>query len=99
MENKLKITIGIPTNRGLRPKMAQSLLDLVALGGYNFHIVIAEEGYTIAENRNYLATKAFNNNSDYLLMADDDMIFPPDTLDKLIANNKYICGVAYHPRS
>jgi len=54
MENKLKITIGIPTNRGLRPKMAQSLLDLVALGGYNFHIVIAEEGYTIAENRKLL---------------------------------------------
>src|SRR3990167_6433896 len=95
-----RITIGIPTNRqGMRPKMVQCLSNLINHGGYNFHIVIAEEGYTIAENRNYLATKAFNNNSDYLLMADDDMIFPPDTLDKLIANNKDICGVAYHPRS
>ena len=95
----MKVTIGIPTNRGLRPKMAQCLLDLVAHGGYDFHIVVAEEGYTIAENRNYLATKALNNNSDYLLMIDDDMTFPPDTLDTLIKNDKDICGVAYHPRS
>ena len=95
-----KITIGIPTNRqGMRPKMVQCLSDLINKGGYDFHIVIAEEGYTIAENRNYLASKALNNNSDYLLMADDDMTFPPDTLDKLIANNKDIIGVAYHPRS
>lgn len=94
-----KVTIAVPTNRGLRPKMAQSLLDLVAHGGYDFHIVVAEEGYTIAENRNYIAVKALNNKSDYLLMVDDDMTFEPETLDKLIANGKDICGVAYHPRS
>lgn len=94
-----KITIGLPTNRGLRPKMAQSVLEMIAHGGYDFHIVVAEEGYTIAENRNYLAVKALNNNSDFLFMADDDMIFPPDTLDKLVANDKDIVGVAYHPRS
>ena len=95
----MKITIGIPTNRGLRPKMAQSILDLVAHGGYEFHIVIAEEGYTIAENRNYLAVKALNNKSDYLLFIDDDMVFPPDMLDKLIENKKDIIGISYHPRT
>ena len=97
--NMNKITVGIPTNRGLRPKMAQSLLNLVVHGGYEFHIVVAEEGYTIAENRNYLTVQALNNNSDYLLMIDDDMTFEPDMLDKLIENKKDIIGVAYHPRS
>ena len=95
----IKVSIGIPTNRGLRPKMAQCLLDLVARGGYDFHIVIAEEGYTIAENRNYLAVKSLNNESEYILMIDDDMTFEPDLLDNLIENKKDICGVAYHPRS
>ncbi len=73
-------------------------MELVARGGYDFHIVIAEEGYTIAENRNYIAVQAFNNNSDYLLMCDDDMTFPPDLVDRLLENKKDICGVAYHPR-
>jgi GT2 family glycosyltransferase len=92
------VTIACPTNRGIQPKTFQCLMELVAHGGYNFHIVVASEGYTIAENRNYIAVQALNNKSDYLLMIDDDMVFPPDTLDKLISNKKDICGVAYHSR-
>lgn len=66
---------------------------------YEFHVIVPSEGYTIAENRNYIAVQALNNKSDYLLMVDDDMTFPPETLNKLISNKKEICGVAYHPRS
>jgi len=97
----IKITIGLPTNRGLRPKMAQSVLDLVAYSSkkYDLHIVVAEEGYTISENRNYLSVQALNNNSDFLFMMDDDMICPPDTIEKLVADDKDIIGIAYHPRS
>ena len=76
----------------------QCLMELVAHGGYDFYIIVAEEGYTTAENRNYIAVQAANNKSDYLLMIDDDMVFPPDTLDRLLANQKDICGVAYHSR-
>jgi GT2 family glycosyltransferase len=94
----MKITLAIPTNRGLNPKTFECLLNLVAHGGYDFNIVVAEEGYTIAENRNYIAFQALNSKSDYLLMIDDDMTFSADTLDKLLANNKDICGVAYHSR-
>ena len=94
----MKITIACPTNRGLNPKTFQCLLELVARGGYDFHILVASEGYTIAENRNWIATQACKNDSDYLLMVDDDMTFESDLLDKLLANNKDICGVAYHPR-
>ncbi len=95
----MKLTISCPTNRGINPKTFQCLCELVAHGGYDFHIVIAEEGYTIAENRNYMAVQAINNGSEYILMVDDDMTFPPDLLDKLLANQKDIIGVAYHPRS
>lgn len=94
----MKVTIAIPTNRGINAKTMQSLLELVAHGGYEFNILVASEGYTIAENRNYIAVQALKSKSDYLLMIDDDMTFQPDLLDNLIANDKDICGVAYHPR-
>ena len=96
----MKISLAIPTNRGLQPKTMQCLLELVAFGNnkYKWDILIAENGYTIAENRNYIAVQALNNNSDYLLFIDDDMTFPPDLLDKLIASQKDIIGVAYHSR-
>ena len=96
----IKITLAIPSNRGLKTKMAESALRMVAYSKqYDWHLIVPSEGYSIAENRNYAAVQALNNNSDYLMMIDDDMIFEPDLLDKLIANNKDIIGVAYHPRS
>ena len=94
----LKITLAVPSNRGINPITFQCLLELIAHGGYEFDILVAEEGYTVAENRNYIATQAVRNKSDYLLMIDDDMTFPSDTLDQLIADNKDIVGVAYHSR-
>ena len=94
----IKITIGIPTNRGLQPKTMQSLLEMVAISDYDFCFVIATEGYTISENRAYIATQALKNNSDYLLFIDDDMVFPPDTLDRLLAYKKEIIGVASNSR-
>jgi len=94
----MKITIAIPSNRGLVPATFQCILELLARGKYDFHLIVPEEGYTVAENRNYIAVQALNNKSDYLLMIDDDMTFPPDTLDKLLANKKDICGVGYHSR-
>lgn len=95
----MKITIACPVYGGFQPKTVQCLMELVAHGGYDFHILMAENGYTIAENRNYITVQSLNNKSDYLLMIDADMTFEPTILDDLLANNKDICGVAYHPRS
>lgn len=95
----MKITIGMPVYGGIEPQTLQCLMDLVAKSKHNIHVVIAEDGYTIAENRNYITVQALNNKSDYLLMIDADMTFESDLLDRLIANDKDICGVAYHPRA
>ena len=93
-------SIAVPTNRGLQPKTMQCLLELVAQSSrkYDLYIIVPSEGYTIAENRTYSTVQALNNKSDYLLFIDDDMTFPADLLDTLIANNKEICGTAYHSR-
>ncbi len=92
-----KITIASLSNRGFRPETVKSLLELNC--PYEKEIVIATQGYHIAENRNFIATQAIINKSDYLLMVDDDMIFPPDTLERLLTHRKDVVGVAYKPRN
>lgn len=94
----MKILLAIPTNRGVKGKTVKCLLDLVANSKYEFEIVVAEEGYTISENRNYIASQAIKKNCDYVLMIDDDMTFPADTLDKLLATGQRIVGVLAHSR-
>ena len=94
----MKICIGVPTNRSVKAKTAQSLLELVARGGHEFCFVFATEGYTVAENRNYIVVQALNAKCDWLLFVDDDMTFPPDTLERLLAHGKRIIGVASHSR-
>lgn len=95
----MKILLGIPTNRGIKSKTVKSLLDMVAYSQHDFVIVMATEGYTTAENRNYLAVQALRENADYLMMVDDDMTFPKDTLEKLLAVEQGIVGVASNSRA
>jgi len=92
---KLKICCGLPTNRKVKPKTAQSLLDLVANSKYDYKIIVSTRGYNTSENRNYIAAQAVNSNCDYLFFIDDDMIFPPDTLDELLLCDKDIVGGVY----
>lgn len=93
-----KICIGLLSNRGFEQQMVLSLLKAVNKSKLDFHFEVATEGYTIAENRNFLAAKALQNNCTHLLMIDDDMIFPDDLIDRLLAHDKEIVGVNYHPR-
>lgn len=92
-----KVAIAMACNRGIQPKTVTSLLELVAHSKVDF-FVIAEEGYTISENRAYCVAQARQNDCTHLLFVDDDMIFPPDTLEKLLAHQKEIVGTLYHSR-
>lgn len=93
-----RITLGIPSNRGIRSKTAKCLLELVARGGHEFHICLADEGFTTAQNRIYMAIQAQKNNSDYILMIDDDMTFSKEILEQLVATGKEIVGVNSYSR-
>lgn len=95
---RTKITIGIPCNRVIKPATMQSLLDMIAFSDYDYQFIVATEGYTIAENRAYIAVQAQRNKSDYLLFIDDDMVFPKDTLETLIGHEKEVIGVPYYSR-
>ncbi len=92
----MKIAITSLSNRGFRPETVKSLLELNC--PYEKSVIIATQGYHIAENRNYIANKALKENCDYIFTVDDDMIFSPDTLERMLVHKKDIVGVAYHPR-
>lgn len=82
----------------MKAKTVESLLNLVAHTEADYHFVLATEGFTISENRNYITFQALNNGSDYLLFVDDDMVFPNNTLSALIATGKRIVGTLSYSR-
>lgn len=94
----MKIAIGIPTNRLIKPRTAHSLLRLIAHSKNNYEILVSTRGYNTSENRNWIATKAVNSGCSHLLFIDDDMIFPEDTLERLLAHDKDIVGAVYNTK-
>ncbi len=92
----MKVTILIPANKPIRPKTVKSLADMIAVSPYEFLTILAEEGYTPSEKRNYGIVQSLNNNCDFTLFIDDDMVFPPETLKTLISRDKDIIGGLYY---
>lgn len=52
----------------------------------------------IASSRMWLAHQALEKGATHLFFVDSDMLFPPDTLKKLLAHDKGIVGVEYNKR-
>lgn len=91
----LRIAIGIPTNRLIKPKTAESVMNLIAHSKYDYEILISTRGYNTSENRNWIAAQAVKRGCDYLFFIDDDMILPEETLDELLNAEKDIVGGIY----
>lgn len=92
LNNRLRITVGIPTATAyFHQKFVQSLMSLRYPPNTDaFHSIVT--GYQLPFARNRIVEEALNNNSDYLLFIDADMIFPPDLLTKLLAHGKDLCN-------
>lgn len=91
----MKIAIGIPTNRLIKPKTAESVMNLVAHSKHDYQILVSTRGYNTSENRNWIAAQACQRGCDYLFFVDDDMILPEDTLERLLEAEKDIIGGVY----
>lgn len=94
----MKIAICLPTNRGLRPKTLESLLKLIAHSKLEYEVLISTKGFNTAENRTWLAAQAVKRNCTHTFWVDDDMIYPEDTLERLLAHDKDIVGAKYANR-
>ena len=91
----IKVAIGLPTNRLVRPKTAQSLLETIVKSKNNYKFIVSTRGYNTAENRNYISAQAVKSGCTHLMFTDDDMIYEHDTIEKLLAHDKDIVGGLY----
>lgn len=80
----------------VKAKTVLSLLNIKT--EHELFPVVATEGYTTAEGRNYCVVQAIKNNCSHILFVDDDMTFPSDTIDRLLAHAKDIVGVYSYSR-
>lgn len=94
----MKIAIGLPTNRGVRPKTVQSLLEMVDSTESEFKFIVSEKGYNTAENRNYIAAQSLKNLCTHLLLTDDDMVYEKDVLTRLLKHDKDVIGGTYNTK-
>ncbi len=95
----MKLFIGIPTGDFGRYNDFNDCLDkLIKPSDYIIHRAM---GPSIAKNRNIIIRLAMQNHCSHLLFLDDDMIFKPDLVIKLLSHDKDVvtahCKIRYPP--
>lgn len=80
----MKILIAVPCMDSVPAQFAQSLATLNRVGEC---VVAFQISSLIYHARDNLAKKAIELECDYVLWLDSDMVFSPDTLEKLIADS------------
>ena len=91
----MKILLGMPCVHEIPTKTVISLLQTAKKGAVEPMLV---EGSLIYDARDSIANFAVNNDYDYVLYADSDMIFCADDLNRLLAHNVGICSGLYVTR-
>jgi glycosyltransferase involved in cell wall biosynthesis len=90
------ILIAIPCKNDIEADTFKSVYDLIIPEGYKAHFQYFF-GYAVDQVRNLIADWTVKG-YDYLFAVDHDMIFAPDTLQKLIAADKPVVSGIYRQR-
>lgn len=91
----MKVALGVAYYRSMSVRTFASLWGIAR--AYRGHLDLLTEGSCYVHwNREELVEKALSRGYDYLFFVDTDVIFPPDTLDRLFAHNVDIVG-GYYP--
>ena len=85
----MKIYIAVPTFESIFPDTYKSIYELD--DGGNSLIFDYVRGYDCATARNRIVQNALDNGADYLLMVDNDVVLPKDTLINLTDDLKDVC--------
>jgi 2-polyprenyl-3-methyl-5-hydroxy-6-metoxy-1,4-benzoquinol methylase len=99
---KPRIFIGVPGYHGIQPEVQESFIRMMYRCGkdmpdydFIFKVVTKKEQFRA---RNNIVQWAIQAQADWLLMLDDDMVLPPDLVQRLVANDKDVCGALYYQR-
>lgn len=76
-----KILIAVPCMDMVSARFAQSLATLKKSGECIVSFLV---GSLVYDSRNKLAALAVDNEADYILWLDSDMVFPPNTLERMM---------------
>lgn len=90
---KKSIAIGIPSGDMVHMDFASSIISLMVEGGVKVDFLINERRSQIVQSREWLVKQALELGCTHLLMLDSDMVFPPQTLSRLLSLNKPVVAV------
>ena len=93
----MKILIAVPTFENITPDTFKSIYDLDK--GENNVCFEFVRGYDCATARNRIAQISLDMKADYVLMVDNDVVLPEDTLTYLLEDPKEVCLGFYPHRS
>ena len=99
----IKVVIGVPVSDtdAMRALTAQAIGGAI-IGAHKEGVdvidMVLRRSCDIVSNRTWLVNYALNTDATHLLMVDADMIFPADTIPKLLAHKKPVVGVKYKKR-
>ena len=77
----MKTLIAVPCMDQVATPFCQSLVTLNKVGECSISFNV---GSLVSESREHLAARALNSGADYVLWFDSDMMFAPDTMEKLV---------------
>ena len=92
-----KIILGIPCYKTISVRTAWSIMDI--LRKHPEVEVAFQDGVFVHENQNNLVKLAQERGASHIWLVEHDMIFEPETLNKLLADNKDIICANYNFRS
>lgn len=92
-----KILVAVPTFETIYPDTYKSIYELDR--GDNEIIFDFVRGYDVATARNNIAQKAIDQQADYVLMVDNDVVLPKDALALLLEDAKDVCLGYYAHRN
>lgn len=87
-----RILIGVPTARYIEVDTFKSIYDLITPPNCEIHFQYFW-GYNVEQVRNIMVNWMLQNQFDYMLCVDSDIILPPDTLVKLLAAQTDSVGI------
>lgn len=95
-----KVVIGVPVSDtdAMRALTAQAIGGAIIGAGELVIDMILRRSCDIVSNRTWLVNEAIKNGGTHILFVDSDMIFPEDTIKRLLAHKKEIIGVKYKKR-
>lgn len=93
----MRVLVSLVTGEHIR--RADFLPSFIGLMRPEGSITSTVSGQSPASGRNVIIKQALDNDCTHVFFMDDDMIFPPDTLLKLIEHNKDIVSALYLSRA